>query len=338
MRIEEDVLLSALTTFNVGGRVRFVAHVESAPDICEAQSLAATDDARIVVLGLGSNVLAPDEDTNTVILKVADVSLTSKSEGDTVTLSVGAGVVWDELVAHAVTNDWWGIENLSSIPGTVGGAVVQNIGAYGAVISDCVADVTAYDLKTGELRTWTRDQCAFGYRTSIFKSEDDRYVVLRVTLALSTIPSPKLLYKDLAQYFAHNKKSTLRDIRHAVQSIRATKFPPLAEYGTAGSFFLNPTVGPDQAARIQKQYPLMPVFVLPEGGIKIPLAWFLEHVVQVKGMRDGYVHVWREHALVIATDTGATAAEIKQFVQKISDRTYEAIGIKIFPEVRFLKL
>jgi UDP-N-acetylmuramate dehydrogenase len=249
-------------------------------------------------------------------------------------VSVSAGAIWDDVVAYAVEREWWGIENLSAIPGTMGGAVVQNIGAYGAVLSDTIADVTAYDTHEKNTVTFTRAQCAFGYRDSLFKRSSDQYIVLRATLSLSTTPTPVLTYKDLHATFAGSSNVMLVDIRNAICDIRSRKFPPLTEYGTAGSFFLNPIGDSETAALLMRTYQDMPVFELPEGGIKIPLGWFFEHVLKLKGYTEGPVEAWREQALVLVAHSGATATEVKNFAQKIIARAQTELKIKITPEVR----
>lgn len=331
MKIEEHVPFSALTTFAVGGFVRYVLTLESADDCAAAVTFAVSHNLPLIPLGGGSNILGVDGVLDAVCVRVGMHTATVRGDA----LVVDAGAQWDAVVADAVNNGLWGIENLSAIPGTMGGAVVQNIGAYGAVLSDTLTSVTAYDTESDTVRTFSREECAFGYRTSIFKTERDRYIVLSVTLTLSRVARPNCTYKDLALRF-RGHTPTLSDIRAAVRDIRAAKFPPLAEYGTAGSFFLNPIVSHARAQELQKQFPDMPVFELPEGGVKIPLGWFFDHVLHLRGYRVGNVEAWRAQALVLASHTGATADEVKKFAQEIILRAHTELGIALEPEVRML--
>ena len=161
----------------------------------------------------------------------------------------------------------------------------------------------------------------------------DRYIILSATLKLSVAPKPNLGYKDLQSL---DVSSSVSDIRNAVMQVRGRKFPDLREYGTAGSFFLNPVVPHHEAERMQAAYPEMPLFPLPEGGTKIPLGWFFEHVMKLRGYREGAVEAWRAQALVIAAHPGATATDVRNFVKAIIDRTKKEIGLNITPEVRVL--
>jgi UDP-N-acetylmuramate dehydrogenase len=331
MIVEENVPSSALTTFKVGGISRFVVTAESETDVSAAVDFAAQRMLPLIPLGGGSNVLMPDGVLEAVLLKYLPHGIEIQNE----MLTAEAGASWDEVVRTAVEAGLWGIENLSAVPGTMGGAVVQNIGAYGAVLSDTLTSVTAYDTSTKAVVEITREECALGYRTSIFKTERDRYVILSARLALTRIPTPRTKYKDLAQRFT-GTVPTLLEIRTAVIDIRATKFPNLAEYGTAGSFFLNPVLSADSARALQKEFPEMPVFVLPEGGIKIPLGWFFEHVLKLKGVQEGKVEAWRAQALVLVAHAGATSSDVKNFSANIILRAQKEIALAIQPEVRIL--
>ncbi len=336
MIIEEYIPLSKLTTLRVGGPARYLVTVESESDLLDAVLFAEGVGLPIIPLGAGSNMLGRDEGVNAVFIKVALKGIRTSVHADTVLVTTEAGTAWDSVVEFAVENGWWGIENLSSIPGTVGGAVVQNIGAYGAVLSDVLTSVDVFDCREKRMHTLSAPECAFGYRTSIFKVHQDRHIVVRATLALSQAPRRNISYKDLTHWFQGVVAPAVEEIRHAVTTVRAQKFPSLTEYGTAGSFFLNPVMSPENASLLQSRYPAIPLFPLPEGGVKVPLAWFFEHVVKAKGMRSEGAHVWHAHALVIATDEGTTAADIYKLAEEISSEVFDTLGIKIFPEVRLL--
>lgn len=331
MKLEEYVPFSTLTTFKVGGSVRFVLTIEDVSDCANAVACAKEKQLPLIPFGGGSNILGTDDTLKAVMVRVAmqDISV-----GDDM-LVVDAGASWDRVVETAVSEGLWGIENLSGIPGTMGGAVVQNIGAYGAVLSDTLESVTAFDTRTGVSKEFLKAECSFGYRTSIFKTERDRYIILSALLKLSRVQNPTLTYKDLATRF-HATAPSLRDIRTAVIEIRRSKFPDLGQFGTAGSFFLNPVVPAQAAERIQERYPEMPVFALPEGGTKVPLGWFFDHVMKLRGHREGNVEAWRAQALVIVAHAGATAKEVSTFAESITTRAKKEIGVEITPEVRVL--
>jgi UDP-N-acetylmuramate dehydrogenase len=329
MKIEENVPFSAITTFKVGGVARYLITLESLDDLPEVVAFAKHTSLPLVPIGGGSNILGPDGVLDAVLVRVQDDTRVFADE----TVTVGAGASWDRVVREAVEHGLWGIENLSAIPGTIGGAVVQNIGAYGAVLSDVIESVRVFDTHQGMVREILRSECAFGYRTSIYKSERDRFIILSATLKLSFAPKPNLGYADLKSLDASSPVNMIRD---AVLHVRAQKFPDLSEFGTAGSFFLNPIADADMARALQSRFPNMPVFDLPEGGIKIPLGWFFEHVLQLKGVRSGAVEAWRAQALVIAAHPGATSEEIKNFVAHITDRAKKELQIDIVPEVRVL--
>jgi UDP-N-acetylmuramate dehydrogenase len=332
MRIEENVPLSSLTTFRTGGPARFLILLDSKDELRDASRFSREKSLPLIPLGGGSNLLAPDEGVEAVFVKLASSTIEHTEDGAFV---AQGGARWDDLVARAVSQNAWGIENLSGIPGTVGAAAVQNIGAYGAALSDTVSEVQAFDLRDGSAHTFRPAECRFGYRTSIFKEERDRYFITSVSFRLSKTPRPNLSYRDLANRFA-GMTPTLAEIRAAVIEIRKGKFPSLSEYGTAGSFFLNPVVTREEAAALQERYPLMPVFALPEGGTKVPLGFIFDKVLALKGMREEKAFVWEQQALVLATEAGARAADVRVLAEKITRMTKEATGIAITPEVRAL--
>jgi len=333
MKREENVPLSSITTFKTGGPARFVCVAETEDEVKEAVLFAKGAGLPLVPLGEGSNLCAPDEGVEAVFLKVAMKNFSFQITGENVYLSAESGLSWDSLAADSIERGWWGIENLSGIPGSVGASVVQNIGAYGAALSDVVYAVDAFDTKERQTKTFTREECEFGYRTSIFKKECDRYVIVRIVLQLSKTPKPNLEYRDLKNKF-DQAIPTLADIRNAVLEIRKGKFPSLSEFGTAGSFFLNPIISESERARVTKLFPEMPLFDMPEGGVKIPLAWIFDHVLTLKGMREGKAFVWDKQPLVIAAESGALSKDIYTLAATIARMTKEKTGIEIIPEVR----
>lgn len=337
MKIEENVPLATLTTFRTGGPARFLVTVETKEELPRAVEFAKEKKLPIIPLGSGSNMLAPDEGIEAVFIKYLPATVSSHLDADHIVVSVGAGCIWDVLVERAVSEEWWGIENLSAIPGTVGAAVVQNIGAYGASLADSITEVTAYDTKDGTQKNIFKDACAFGYRTSVFKHDRDRYIITDVTFRLPLSPTPNIQYRDLKNHFeVSHEEVNLKNIRRAVSAIRAEKFPPLSEFGTAGSFFLNPVVAENAVSLVQEAYPGIPVFVLPEGGVKIPLAWIFDHVMHLKGRRVGKAFVWEKQPLVLAVEEGGSARDVRGLAEEIVRDFVLKTDIHITPEVRIL--
>lgn len=331
MIVTEHVPFSSLTTFRIGNTARLVIDIEDKSEIPAAFQISRNTGHPVYILGGGSNTLGSDNPLQAVILRSMNVHWDAYDQDDYVLVRAGAGMSWDALVALAVSQGWHGVENLSSIPGTLGGAIAQNIGAYGAVLSDSITEVCAYDYANDEFVTLTKEQCVFGYRTSIFK-RTGKYFIVNATFQFKKNRPFALSYGDLAERFK-NVQPTLQSVRTEIQAIRSKKFPPLDTFGTAGSFFLNPVVNKAQAYAVQEKYPDMPLFVLPEGGVKIPVAWILDHVLHIQGMRIGGAFVWPQQTLVIAADTNATVRNVLDLSKKISILFFKEVEIKIFPEV-----
>ncbi len=330
MKISYGVPLSSITSFHIGGPAACVITLEHESEcrgVFDAHNHA-------LILGGGTNVLAPDLGVSQAVVTVGMQRIQASREGTHLHISAMGGASWDAVVATAVAREAWGIENLSYIPGTVGGAAVQNIGAYGSVLSDSVVSVRVWDRVRNAFRTLSRSECGFGYRTSIMKQHPNRFVVVEVALMLAA-QGPQLSYPDLARRF-HSMAPSIAEVRAAIGEIRATKFPSLATHGCAGSFFMNPVATNAEVEALRIRYPGMPTFELPEGGTKIPLAWLLDHAIGAKGMRVGSAFVWDAQPLVIAVERGATAREVRELAEKISSRVFETTHIKIFPEVVLL--
>ncbi len=340
MQIKENVPLAPLTTFGIGGVARYLALAQDIKEIVAAFAYAKEKDLKVLLLGGGSNMLMPDTGWSGLVIKIEVKGV----EIETNVVIAGAGEGWDGVVAQAVSKELWGLENLSGIPGTVGGAVVQNIGAYGAALSQTLSWVEVFDTTSGEVKKLTNAECAFGYRTSIFKKNAGRYIVLRAAFELSTAPNPNLAYrdpnkayKDIAQILEKNPEPSLADLRAAVLAIRADKFPDISVEGTAGSFFLNPIV-PEEAARgLEERFPGMPLFAMPETtDMKVPLGWILDHVLHMRGFTLGKVRLFEKQALVVVAERGATASDVQALVQKIKKEVKEKLDLEIEEEVKVI--
>ncbi len=337
MIVEENVPLVPLTTFGIGGQALFLVRVATVDELQEALEFAKKKELKILILGGGSNMLVSDAGWGGLVIKI-EINGVELIEEKTM-LIASAGERWDALVERAVQENLWGIENLSGIPGTVGGATVQNIGAYGAALSQTLKWVEVYDTETGAVKKMSNAECSFDYRDSFFKHDAGRHIVLRAAFILSTMPQPNISYKDLAARFAGSSPS-LAAIRDVVLEIRKGKFPDLSIEGTAGSFFKNPIIEQRQAQALQKQYPGMPLFDMPETtGVKVPLAWFLDYRHGVFDMRElqiGGARLFEKQPLVIVAQKNTSAHEVLMLAQKIKKEVKEKLLIDIEEEVRII--
>ncbi|KKU78987.1 MAG: UDP-N-acetylenolpyruvoylglucosamine reductase [Parcubacteria group bacterium GW2011_GWA2_47_7] len=338
MLFEENVPLAGMTTMKVGGVARYFCTATTEEEVIEGVRYAKERNLSLFILGGGSNILVSDEGYYGLVMQIALKDIVVAEDDGEIFFTVDAGYVWDEFVAQAVARGAWGVENLSSIPGCVGGAVVQNIGAYGAEVKNSVLNVTVYDPNLSGVRTLSNAECCFGYRDSIWKHDGRELVVLRVTFRLLLKGKPNILYKDLAAYFLEKGNITpiLQDIREAVQSIRRAKFPDLRTMGTAGSFFKNPIVTKEKADEFLHAYPLAPHYDAPNGNIKLSAAWIIDNILHLRGERVGNVGCFSAQALVIVNYGGASCEEIKKFTRNIITRTKNNIAITLEPEVIFV--
>ncbi len=339
MNIKEQVPLAPYTTFHIGGPARFFVHAPSIEEIKEALSFAKERNIPVLILGGGSNVLIDDAGFDGLVIKIELSGVELQKNAAEVLLVAGAGENWDGVVARAVGEGLWGIENLSGIPGTMGAAPVQNIGAYGTELKDTLTWVEVLDTETKEIKKMSNAECAFGYRTSIFKKNPGRFVVLRVALTLHAQGAANLAYRDLAEAFVGIPAPGLGDIRAAVLAIRARKFPDLAHEGTAGSFFLNPTISIQKAAELAAQFPALPQYP-GELGVKISLAWLLDNALQLKGAAVAGARLFEKQPLVIVAQNppagGCSSRDVVALAHKVKKEVKEKIGIEIELEVKII--
>ncbi|HUD02665.1 MAG TPA: UDP-N-acetylmuramate dehydrogenase [Candidatus Paceibacterota bacterium] len=339
MQIDEHVLLAPYTTFGIGGLARYFVRVTSIEELKKSLDFARDQHQPVLMLGGGSNILVSDAGWDGLVIKVELRGLEFEDEGHDANkkiLIARGGESWDKIVEQVVEQNCWGLENLSGIPGTVGGAVVQNIGAYGAALSQTLLWVEVLDTTLGEIKKMSNAECAFGYRESFFKHDKGQHVVLRAAFTLSHTPKPNVLYKDLAARFAEAQPD-ITAIRAAVLDIRKAKFPDLTVEGTAGSFFKNPIVPLAEAEVLKAHYPDMPLFDMPETtGVKVPLAWLLDHALNLKGATVGGARLYEKQPLVIVAKKNTPASDVYTLAQKIKKEVQEKLHIEIEEEVRVL--
>ncbi len=332
MDIKENVPLAPLTTMKVGGEARYFAVAHSEEELVELARTANKNGWAVTILGGGSNMIVREEGVDGLVIKneIRGVTALDAAEEGKVRVMVGAGEEWDAFVAHTVSQGWWGLENLSAIPGSVGATPIQNVGAYGVEVASVIESVRAYSLATNALVEMSNAECRFGYRDSIFKSPEGKgLAVVSVTFQLSTVPNPVLHYKDLAARFGDGPTPSQADIRAAVIDIRSKKFPDWNELGTAGSFFKNPVIGRDHYEKLQRSYPELPGFPEPDGRMKVPLGWILDKVCGLKGSREGNVGTYGQQSLVLVNYGGATTTDVLSFAEKIMSQVKEKTDIDI---------
>jgi UDP-N-acetylmuramate dehydrogenase len=295
------------------------------------------------VLGAGSNVVIADTGLDALVVRVGLRGRRVRDDADdNVEITVAAGEPWDDLVDYAVNRGWSGLECLSGIPGLVGAAPIQNVGAYGQEIADTVSRVRAYDRMSRSIATLTAEECAFSYRDSMFKSAaPDRYVILDVTFRLKKGGAPTVRYAELAMRLESEgvRAPSLIDVRRAVIVLRRAKSMLLDQDDpnrrSCGSFFVNPIVSPEELPRIERRTGTasgMPQFPQHDGQVKLSAAWLIERAGFSKGLRRGAVGISTKHALALVCHEGARASTLITFAREIRDRVRDRFGVTLAPE------
>ncbi len=347
MKIEKDYDLTKLNTFGVKARAKFFVEVKDEKDLAILFKTSEFKNNQKLFLGGGSNILfTKDFDGLVVLNKLKGIEILKAPTEVGVPTQVGkeyvfvramGGEKWHDLVVFTVDRNYWGIENLSFIPGTVGATPVQNIGAYGTELKDVLEYVEAYEIKTGQKKVFKKDECEFGYRDSIFKNKlKDQYFIFAVVLKLSKEEKKNVNYKILREYLEQNKievKSS-KDISDAVLSIRKSKLPDPMFIGNAGSFFKNVFIQKDKLEELKAQYQDIPSFE-EEGHIKIPAGWLIEKCGW-KGKRVGSVGIHEKQALVLVNYGGATGEEIKDLSEQIISSVLSKFGLLLEKEVNLI--
>lgn len=313
----------------------------------DAVMVAKAKGQRMHILGGGTNMYFADHLNNFLIIKneIKGIKIETQTSvtptdmhtdnSNSVLVTASAGEVWDDVVHFAAEKNLWGIENLSYIPGTVGAAPVQNIGAYGSSLSDVFVSLSALDTDTLNLVEIAGEACDFGYRDSIFKHQKGKYIIISVSMKLSKTAKPVLNYKPLDS-LQDRENLTIQDVRDVVIATRKAKLPNYHEYPNTGSFFKNPVITDAQADTLKVQYPDIKLIKQREG-YKVPAAWLIEHVAAYKGVRIGDVGTWPNQPLVIVNYGQATAEQVLDFSDGIVEKVKEKTGIMLEQEVHFVE-
>ena len=289
----------------------------------------------LLFMGGGSNLLFLNNFAGTVFHSVIDDIDIVAEDDNSVSVRVGSGVVWNDFVAYCVEKGWWGVENLSLIPGEVGASAVQNIGAYGVEVKDVLQSIEAISVDDLSKRIFTNEECNYGYRDSIFKNSlKGKYVITYVTYRLSKIANPNIGYGALKSVLSENP--SLKEIRDTIIAVRNSKLPDPKVYGNAGSFFMNPVIPMEQFVELQSRYPEIPSYPASEGYIKVPAGWLIEKSGW-KGKSLGNAAVYEKQALVLINRGGATGMEIKHLADTVIADVQKIFGITLHAEVNYIE-
>jgi len=341
VNVEHYVPLATRCTLGVGGSARFFVRAQDEKTLVETLEWADQGGVAVRVLGAGSNVVIADQGLDALVVRIGLRGRRVREDSSsTVELTVAAGEPWDDVVDYAVNRGWAGIECLSGIPGLVGAAPIQNVGAYGQDVSTSVARVRAYDRMSRSITTLIPEDCVFAYRDSMFKSTSpDRFVILDVTFRLEKGGAPTVKYAELKERLQKDKIATpsLDDVRRTVLALRRAKSmvldPEDVNRRSCGSFFLNPIVSSEELPRIERRTGEgMPQFPQEDGQVKLSAAWLIERAGFTKGQRRGAVGLSTRHALAIVGHDGATAAAVIAFAREIRDRARDRFGVILVPE------
>jgi len=332
--------LSSFTTLRVGGPARKIVHAHSEAELIEFVKAADSAKEPILILGGGSNLLISDAGFAGTVIRV-------ESKGNALDydacsggmIEVSAGEDWDKFVEISIEKGFADLESLSGIPGTVGGAPIQNIGAYGHEVSETIARVKTYDRSKGEVKTFTNAECKFSYRNSIFKEQPGRYVILTVTFQLRKgAQSLPITYAELAKQLSVNigDQVEVTKVRQAVLKLRASKGMLINlenEINSAGSFFVNPILSKSAADKLPADAPRWPQ---NDGKVKTSAAWLMEHSGVVKGEKLAGAQISNKHVLALTNSGDATAEDIIELAKRARKKVYEKFGIKLEAEVQLV--
>ncbi len=344
MTIHKNFNLKPYNTFSIEAHCAAFAEVTSVEDV---QAFLRDNTMPIQLLGGGSNVLFLEEFYNRFFIKnsIEGIKIVQNTEGGdsgnsgSVLVEIGGGVNWHEFVLWTIENDLAGVENLSLIPGTVGAAPIQNIGAYGVELKDVFESLEALNVQNIDIQTFTKQNCHFGYRDSVFKNElKDKYLITKVVLKLQKTPTQlHTAYGDISKTLSEKgiENPTIRDISNAVMTIRQSKLPDPSVIGNAGSFFKNPTIPKTEFDVLKTKFPNIVGYPNDREGVKVAAGWLIEQCGW-KGKRFGNVGVHERQALVLVNYGEGKGLEIKDLSQQIQASVFEKFQIRLMAEVNFL--
>ncbi|WP_109125989.1 UDP-N-acetylmuramate dehydrogenase [Dyella sp. C11] len=328
----ENASLASRNTLRVDARARLLAEINDASKLTELLEFPAVRNGKLLVLGEGSNMLFTGDFDGTV-LAMATRGVQVEQDGDVARIAVAAGERWDDFVRWTLGQGFAGLENLILIPGTVGAAPIQNIGAYGTEVAEFIESVEAWDMKERRIAVLDRAACAFAYRDSVFKHEPGRYIVTAVRFALPRSRVLRLDYAGIREELARMgiQKPAPFHVAEAVIHLRTKKLPDPAVIGNAGSFFKNPIVDASTGEALKREHAELVSWVGGDGRWKLSAAWLIEQS-GFKGERDGDAGISNRHALVLVNHGRATGGELWGFAQKVIEGVRARFGVTLEPE------
>lgn len=338
MVVNENISLKQYNTFGIDAKARYFTEISSVTELRELLRQPGYADMHKLILGGGSNLLFTRDFTGLVIKNNIHGIEVIKENEENVWIAAGGGENWHQFVLYCIEHGFAGIENLSLIPGTVGAAPMQNIGAYGVEIKDYFHTLEAVEMGTGQLHTFDREDCQFGYRNSIFKNElKGRYLIVKVIFRLNKNPVFHTSYGAIRQTLDAMgvEQLSIKAVSEAVIRIRQSKLPDPAQIGNAGSFFKNPTIDKDVFERIRERYPDIPGYDAPAGQVKVPAGWLIDQCGW-KGKVAGNVGVHKNQALVLVNLGNARGHEVKKLAEDIQESVVSQFGIELMPEVNMV--
>lgn len=331
MKLREKVELSPQTTLKLGGQARFFTTLTNPQEAPIIFKLSDKLNLPVTILGGGSNIILADGVINRLFVKNKITGLKFQEESsDWAVITAGAGERWDNLVAWSVDRGFSGLELLSAIPGTVGAAPIQNIGAYGQELSSVLDSVLVWDNKINRQRRLQPKECQFGYRTSRFKKNPDRFFMLAVSLRLSKNQPPFPEYSSLKEYLERQEITdpTIEEIRSAVVAVRSQRLPDTSTKPNVGSFFTNPVVSDKKAKALKEEFPDLVYYSLEDRQVKIPAGWLLEEA-GLKGKRFGNFRLYSDNALVLVHEGQGSTTELIKVEDHIRSLVEDKFSIQL---------
>jgi UDP-N-acetylmuramate dehydrogenase len=337
LQVQQNVSLKNFNTFGVEAKARWFVEISTKEELAELFLDPQWQSIQTLVLGGGSNMLLVNT-FDGLVIRINIRGIVHRISHNDVFVEAGAGEVWNDLVNYCVLRDYAGLENLSLIPGSVGASPIQNIGAYGVELQDVFHTCEAFEIATGTFRTFTKPDCHFGYRESIFKGElRGRYIITSVKFHLSLTPKLYLSYGAIEQELAKREISSpgIKDVSQVVSHIRVSKLPDPSTIGNAGSFFKNPVIGVPEFEAVQRRFPDVVHYPAADGQVKLAAGWLIEQCGW-KGKTVGHTGTWKNQALVLVNHGGASGSELYQFSSGIIDSVYAKFGVTLQREVNII--
>ena len=337
--MKTNVNLRPYNSFGFDAIAKYFVEINTIDDLQTLIQSGVLQKHKTLILSGGNNILFQKDvfDGLVVYINTKGIEIL-REDGNEVVVRAQAGEDWPEFVRFCVSKGWHGVENLAYIPGKIGAAPIQNIGAYGMELKDSFLQCEAMDLTAGDTKVFTKEECRFGYRESIFKHElKGRFVITSVDFLLKKNAPLNLEYGNIKAYLEQNgiENPSLQQLHDAICAIRDAKLPDVKQIGSAGSFFKNPVISIEQFEDLRQQYPNIPHYPDTEGMVKVPAGWLIEQAGW-KGWRDEHMGVYNKQALVLVHYGGGKGQDIVELAYKIQDSVEAKFGIRINPEVNFI--